>query len=147
MTTTIEILGTQHQDVLAQLAAVEADIARADDSNLASFATYLEAEVMHHFVVEEQALFPLLERHLGLTHGPLPVMHAEHAEFRELLQGFAAALRGGERAAQRAHAEQLIALLRGHIAKEDQVLFPMAERFLSAEEMSEVERRNAALAS
>ncbi len=147
MTTTIEILGSQHQDVLARLAAVEADLARSTDRNLASFATYLEAEVMHHFELEEQALFPLLGNHLPPTHGPLAIMNAEHVEFRQLLQGLSAAVQAGALVAQRAQAADLIALLRGHIAKEDQVLFPMAERLLSAEELGEVERRAASLAS
>jgi hemerythrin-like domain-containing protein len=145
MTTTLQLLGTQHHDVLARLAAVEADIVRSDASSLSSFATYLEAEVMHHFVVEEQALFPLLEPHLGATHGPLAVMHAEHAEFRDLLQSLVAAVRDGAPPTQCAHAESIIALLRGHIAKEDQVLFPMAARVLSTEELSEVDRRTIAL--
>jgi hemerythrin-like domain-containing protein len=41
---------------------------------------------------------------------------------------------------------ELIELLRGHIAKEDQILFPMAERLLSPAELDEVDRRAAALA-
>ena len=147
MTTTIEILSAQHQDVLAQLAAVEAEIGASDASNLATFAGYLEAEVMHHFELEEQALFPLLENHLPTTHGPLAIMNAEHVEFRQLLQGLTAAVHAGALIAQRTQAVDLIALLRGHIAKEDQVLFPMAERLLSREELGEVERRAATLAS
>jgi hemerythrin-like domain-containing protein len=147
MTTTIELLSTQHQDVLTYLAAVEAEIGAPGGADLATFAGYLEAEVMHHFELEEHALFPLLENHLPTTHGPLAIMNAEHVEFRQLLQGLAAAVRAGALVAQRAQAADLIALLRGHIAKEDQVLFPMAERLLSREELGEVERRAAALAT
>jgi len=145
MTATIELLGTQHQDVLAQLTNVEAEITARDGFDLAPFAAYLEDEVAHHFTIEEQALFPLLAGYLGEEDGPLAVMNAEHAAFRELLKGLTTALNSRDHDAQRAHAAELVQLLRGHIAKEDQVLFPMAARLLSPAEQREVDRRAAAL--
>ncbi|MFI5397912.1 MAG: hemerythrin domain-containing protein [Candidatus Binatia bacterium] len=141
MITTIKLLGTQHEGVLAQLAAVGS----AGGSAFAAFLAYLQGEVLHHFVVEEQALFPLLELHLPTAQGPLAVMNAEHADFRQLLADFATAVHTGSLEAQRRLTEDIITLLRGHIAKEDQVLFPMAERLLSSEELDEVDRRTAAL--
>jgi len=145
MTATIELLNTQHQDVLARLTHVEAGIMAADGFDLAPFAAYLEDEVAHHFAIEEHALFPLLARHLSQEQGPLAVMNAEHAAFRQLLAGLTSALRAGDRDAQRTHAAELVQLLRAHIAKEDQVLFPMAARLLSAGERDEVDRRAAVL--
>ena len=147
MSTTIEILSAQHQEVLSRLAAVEAEIHASGTPCFAPFATYLGADVVQHFALEEQALFPLLENHLPATHGPLAVMNAEHREFRHLLEIFNAALQAGALIAQRAHAVAIIGLLRAHIAKEDAVLFPMAERLLSPEELGEVARRTAMLAS
>jgi hemerythrin-like domain-containing protein len=145
MTTTIPLLNAQHQEVLARLAAVEADLQTGGDHELGAFGAYLELEVMQHFTLEEQALFPPLARHLSMTQGPLAVMNAEHAEFRELLQGLTAAVRAGAYADQRAHAGEIIELLRAHIHKEDHVLFPMAEQLLSAEELAEVDRQASAL--
>jgi hemerythrin-like domain-containing protein len=139
---TVELLERQHQDVLARLAAVEHTGYEA--GVLADFVTFLQREVMDHFVIEEQALFPVLERHIGRTHGPLAVMHAEHATFRELLQDLASSLRSGNAAHAQQHARAIINLLRDHIAKEDGVLFPMAERLLSGEEGAEVDGRAAA---
>ncbi|HUI24507.1 MAG TPA: hemerythrin domain-containing protein [Candidatus Kryptonia bacterium] len=141
MTQTIELLSTQHQDVLAHLATVESTLRTADTASLAAFATYLENEVGRHFDLEEQALFPALARHLSPDSGPLAVMNAEHALFRELLAGLAAAVRANDVAAQRAHAAELVDLLRAHIAKEDHVLFPMAVRLLSPAEQTEVNER------
>jgi hemerythrin-like domain-containing protein len=145
MTTTIDLLSMQHQDVLAQLRAVEAEILPRKDADLAEFAAYLADEVACHFALEEQALFPSLARHLSLAHGPLAVMNAEHADFREALAGLTAALHGADLTAQHTHAAQLIQLLRTHIAKEDHVLFPMAARLLSAAEQDEVDRCAAVL--
>jgi hypothetical protein len=54
---TIAVLGEQHQEVLGRLAALEAQLAAGHDMALAGFAAYLEHEVMHHFALEEDALF------------------------------------------------------------------------------------------
>ena len=145
MTQTIELLSAQHQEVLQHLAAVEVATKTGAGANLADFAAYLEKEVTQHFTLEEHALFPALARHLGVDHGPLAVMNAEHASFRELLCELASAVRADDRTAQCTHARALIELLRGHIHKEDHVLFPMAARLLSEGEQAEVNDRAAAL--
>ncbi len=143
MSTTIALLGAQHQEVLARLAAVEGT--PGGSSDLAAFLSYLEHEVMQHFTVEEEALFPILARHLSLSQGPLAVMNAEHAAFRELLAHLAGAVRQADLAAQHTHARALIELLRAHIAKEDHILFPMASGMLSPDEQHEVDARAAAV--
>ncbi len=138
MTTTLERLGEDHQGVLQRLTQVENAIGRAA-SDLSDFARFLESEVMQHFAVEEQALFPLLARHLGEEDGPLAVMNSEHATFRGLLGELRDGVRAGDGAAQRRAGGEIVSLLRAHIAKEDNVLFPMAARVLSPEEQHEVE--------
>jgi hemerythrin-like domain-containing protein len=143
MSTTIEILGTQHQEVLARLDSVEGTLDGHGD--LAAFLAYLERDVMQHFAVEEEALFPILAHHLSLSQGPLAVMNAEHAAFRELLGNLRTAVGTADRAAQRMRAQELIELLRAHIAKEDHVLFPMASQLLSVDEQQEVDARAAAI--
>ena len=131
MNDTITVLSTQHQDVLRELAAAEADLGQGDGTSLAGLVRFLQGDVLRHFVVEEEALFPVLARHIGSAQGPLAVMHAEHAEFRRLLGALDRAVNAQDVPQQHAHAAQLIELLRGHIAKEDNVLFPMALRMLS----------------
>jgi hemerythrin-like domain-containing protein len=143
MNATLRLLGSQHQEVLARMAAVEAGL--ADGANLAEFAAFLQGEVRAHFTLEEHALFPVLGRHLSQTQGPLAVMNAEHAAFGDLLHEFAAALQGSDPNRQRACAGELIHFLRDHIAKEDHVLFPMAGQILSPEELREVDDRGAQL--
>lgn len=142
MSATVELLGRQHQEVLARLSAVER--AGCGVGELADFADFLQREVMQHFALEERALFPVLERHIGRTHGPLGVMDREHAAFRELLQDLAGSLRSATAAQSQQHAHAIINLLRDHIAKEDEVLFPMAASLLSGDEDAEVDTRAAA---
>ena len=144
---TIELLGQQHEQVLARLAAIEpAASANATNGELAEFLAFLEGEVAEHFRLEEEALFPVLERRLGVSHGPLAVMNAEHTTFRALMHGLGASVRAGDLDRQRDCTLQIVDLLRGHIAKEDNVLFPMAARMLTREEQHEVEARAAGIA-
>ena len=146
MNATIELLSKQHQEVLARLQAVESGFAACGANNaVEDFVGYLESDVAHHFALEEHALFPLLARHLSLTQGPLAVMNAEHTTFRELMRSLGTGLREGNIEQQHRCTQELIELLRAHIAKEDNVLFPMADRMLSPDEHCEVDSRAAAL--
>ncbi len=38
----------------------------------------------HHFMMEEQVLFPAFEQRSGITEGPTSVMREEHQQMREL---------------------------------------------------------------
>jgi len=145
MNVTLDLLGGQHQDVLTRLDEVERALGAGENAALAPFASYLAQEVAHHFEIEEQALFPLLAGHIGSEQGPLAVMNAEHASFRELLRQLSDDLDSGRPGQAQQYAREIVDLLRGHIAKEDQVLFPMAARLLSPEELQEVDARAAAL--
>jgi hemerythrin-like domain-containing protein len=88
---------------------------------------------------EEEHLFPVLEQ-LGVSRdgGPIGVMLREHEQGRGEVRGMGSALaayRGGDPSAAAAfasHAAAYIELLRRHIDKEDNVLFPIADSRLSA---------------
>jgi iron-sulfur cluster repair protein YtfE (RIC family) len=97
----------------------------------------LRAAVQTHAQIEEEILFPALER-AGLTNGPLTVMRAEHREIDELLSAIAAAkdLAGAQDGAAR-----LLALLRAHFRKEELLLFPMVGQALAEGELSELGQR------
>lgn len=148
MSTTVEILGAQHQEVLQELRKVESLLGdAAQHQAVAQFAAFLEGDVLAHFGIEEQALFPVLGRHLPPSGGPLAVMNAEHESFRDLLHGLGSAVRDGDGERERACARNIIDLLRAHIAKEDNVLFPMAMRLLSPDEQREVDALAAGIGS
>ncbi len=88
------------------------------------------ADELHHGK-EEHRLFPLLEeRGLPRHAGPLAVMLHEHEQGRGAIAAMDAALDAGDATAFKRAAEGYVALLRDHIAKEDGVLFPMADSML-----------------
>ncbi len=98
-----------------------------------------------HHQKEEGVLFEVLVA-LGLskTAGPVAVMLAEHEQGRHLtqtLQEGARRLQAGESAAVSLVTEGAlgyVALLRGHIRKEDCVLFPLANRIIPAEQRQQM---------
>lgn len=98
-----------------------------------------------HHAKEERILFPALEA-AGVRRegGPIGVMLDEHEAGRRLIGRMrrdAAAAAGGDAEARRRFAEaahEYVALLEGHIAKENRVLFPAADTRLTEEDDREI---------
>ncbi|MBN2084714.1 MAG: hemerythrin domain-containing protein [Anaerolineales bacterium] len=90
-----------------------------------------------HHRKEEGALFPaMIEAGIPEENGPIAVMLGEHEQGRVFNRGMEKAAKAGV-AGGTAHREDLIrnalgyaALLRQHIRKENEILFPMAERVI-----------------
>ncbi len=94
-----------------------------------------------HHGKEEDLLFPELQKHgIPKERGPIGVMLSEHDQGRQYIKGMADALeglrRGDPQAAKsfRENAGGYASLLEAHIAKENDVLFMMADRVLSSRE-------------
>jgi hemerythrin-like domain-containing protein len=99
-----------------------------------------------HRAKEEDCLFPALER-AGLEHsGPIEMMLAEHAATRTSAEAMARSLpgvRNGDEpavAAFAAAARRYRDVLALHIAKEDRILYPLANSRLTPEEQASLER-------
>jgi hemerythrin-like domain-containing protein len=103
------------------------------------------ADKCHH-AKEEDLLFPAMEE-AGIPRdgGPLGVMLREHTEGRGYVKTMTGALAGikkGDRRAAELFAENARnygALLSQHIFKEDHILYPMADKRLSAAKQDELE--------
>ena len=105
----------------------------------------------HHHGKEEEILFAtMIEHGFSDTTGPLAVMLADHTEGRRLtgtvreIGGRPGELTADERREAAAALEGYAELLGAHIWKEDQVLYPMAERALVGESWETVSARCAA---
>ncbi len=133
-------LVAEHEGILRMLAVldrVSADLRRVapvPQGDLESIVEFLQvfADACHH-AKEEEVLFPALEAAGMSRSGPIAVMLHEHELGRGHIRAMAQALQAGTLKEACAPAEAYSALLRAHIAKENTVLFPMADRLLSAE--------------
>lgn len=135
----VSILSGEHSVILQVLAAIEAMAASAaagrlpaDDARDAIEVLRTFADRCHHGK-EEEILFPALEAHVP-GFGPTQVMRAEHVDGRALIAAMSAALAATDAAAYARAALDYVNLLRSHIAKEDDILFRIAQQMLSAEE-------------
>ena len=146
------VLRKEHDAILKMLGATE-EAARRLEAGTPVRAETLEglleflrlfADKCHHGK-EEDLLFPLLERKgLPRAGGPVGVMLYEHEEGRALIREMfeaAEAFRGGGAEARgrwAAAARHYADLLRDHIAKENDILFVMAENLLTPAEQDEM---------
>ncbi len=150
MPTATLILRKEHDAILKMLDATEEAARRIESGQTVAPETLeglleffrLFADRCHHGK-EEDLLFPLLEsRGLPRHGGPTGVMLREHDQGRALIRQMAEAVeasKSGDRAAPARWAEaarDYAELLRAHIAKENDILFVMAENMLSPEEQS-----------
>ncbi len=134
-------LSEEHESILNALDVLER-IAEAYGEDPAATAPAAEAIVgflvgfadeLHH-AKEETMLFPAMEEAGHSRHaGPIGVMLMEHDEGRALLRTMRGVLEDPEGGANTFEAAALsfAELLRAHIMKENEILFPMAERTLS----------------
>jgi uncharacterized protein (DUF2249 family)/hemerythrin superfamily protein len=126
------------------------DLARAAFAALAAgdhataretFARFARG-LRRHIGFEEELLFPEFERLSGLSPdvGPTSVLRAEHREIEALLAEIERALADGSIPVAPLKAE-LDRVLGFHNVKEEQVLYPGADRLMSAEDRDELVRQ------
>ena len=150
-----EDLMTEHRAIERMLAVLDAAAGRIEAGEKVRAGLFREAvdfvrnfaDRCHHGK-EEENLFPRLEqRGVPSSGGPIGVMLFEHEEGRGLIGAIDAALDAYERgdaAAARTIAQSArayVELLRGHIWKEENVLFPMADQVLNAEDQGDLAER------
>jgi hemerythrin-like domain-containing protein len=98
---------------------------------------FIRSAVRRHNEAEERALFPFIEDAL-----PAALFIEEHVRLRALEEALEAALAGGDPAREAVEpALELVALLRAHIDRENNVLFPAARALLGTDGLVMVARR------
>jgi DUF438 domain-containing protein len=144
-----EILMKDHEMTERVFAAAEKAFAEAADPSpglVANLREYLVTYVDRcHNQKEERALFPLLaQRGIPSEGGPVAVMLAEHGQARELVDRIdvaAKAYLAGDRARLGELKEVFAAyaaLNKPHYWKENDILYPLANRVLSEEDAAQL---------
>lgn len=141
MTDPFQELMDEHRVIEKVLTAMEAganqDLGREFYAKALAFLTAF-ADGCHHGK-EEEHLFPMLERRgMPRDMGPIGVMEEEHEQARRHIARIRELMDGEDDAALRLETLAYTALMRGHIEKEDEVLFPMGSQLLTTEDRAEL---------
>ncbi|RMD80985.1 MAG: hemerythrin [Candidatus Dadabacteria bacterium] len=150
----IETLMDEHRRIEKALDALDVYAerlqagAQAPLDDLAGFVRFIRefADRTHHGKEEDILFEAMVAAGFPKEAGPIAVMLAEHDEGRSYVAELAAAVEAGtietnDRARLAGAARGYTSLLRDHIQKEDNVLYPMARARLSSEAYAEVTRR------
>ncbi len=144
----VKQLRDEHEGILTMLEIIDRMVEQPQLA-MERFDQVLEflkvfADRCHHGK-EEDVLFPLLEtKGIPRDNGPIGVMLSEHQTGRGFIKGMSDGLeqyKVGNRDAlsvMRENVHGYANLLRNHIAKENNILFIMAERVLSEQEQQEL---------
>ena len=85
---------------------------------------------LHHFAMEEEALFPAFEEASGNTMGPTQMMRHEHQQMRALMEQMAEGIERRDGEGYLGASETLLMMMQQHNLKEEQILYPMTEQVL-----------------
>lgn len=139
-----QVMKDEHQLILRMIALVEQNAALMEAGKFRNWQFFLDAvdfirnyaDRFHHAKEEDVLFVALIKNGMPEKQSPIEAMHMEHEQGRALVRDI-------EEAAQKAfdgepgqipiiakNANAYAELLRGHIDKEDNILYPLAERVL-----------------
>ncbi|HSP06307.1 MAG TPA: hemerythrin domain-containing protein [Acidobacteriota bacterium] len=137
-----EALSQEHQTVLKQLDLFEEALQKFDEGGIRGTMRFFDERIVLHRRKEEEVLFPVVGRHIGLEHGPIAHMLEEHRIEKQRIEQIREALTRlpdpHAKESIRAAGYAILDLLRAHIEKEDTILFPLSEEMMTPEEKSGV---------
>ena len=161
-----QVLRAEHRQIEEQLEVLSAALRQLGDrgasadvlDRVESVARYIDQEMSLHHRKEEQGLFPLLQQYLENEYLRLDARIADHEDLKIMSGKFKGALNdcrertagpGSRFAAQmlRGYGLYIVHLVREHLLKEDEILFLVAEEYLTPEQESEILERFASLQS
>lgn len=139
-----KVMVEEHQLILRMITLVEKNTTLLEQGKFRNWQFYLDAvdfirnyaDRFHHAKEEDVLFVELIENGMPEKQSPIEAMHMEHDQGRAHVRAIEAAaqkaLAGepGQGAIIAEHAKGYAALLRGHIDKEDNILYPLAERVL-----------------
>jgi len=139
-----QVMVDEHKLILRMIALVEKNTELLEQGKFRNWQFYLDAvdfirnyaDRFHHAKEEDVLFAELIKNGMPEKQSPIEAMHMEHdqgrAYVRAMEEAAQKALDGetGQAAIIAENAKGYAALLRGHIEKEDDILYPLAERVL-----------------
>lgn len=143
-TNVTQVLVDEHKLILRMIALVEKNTELLVQGKFRNWQFYLDAvdfirnyaDRFHHAKEEDVLFLELVDNGMPAKQSPIEAMHMEHdqgrAHVRAMEEAAQKALDGetGQAAIIAEHAKGYAALLRSHIEKENDILYPLAERVL-----------------
>lgn len=150
----IALLMKEHEEALVKLHRLKKDAQDLKKKgytektfrSMLKAVEYVDEEVRVHNKHEEDALFPVVERYVD---GPTAVLREDHARmakiYKKLHYSIKALKENPDDRTSRLElcdsAEEIVQLMVNHIHKENQILFPMIQRFCTKEEIREIAKK------
>lgn len=147
--TVTETLKHEHRVIELVLGAIDREARKAahgepiDPGFFAQAIDFIRnfADKCHHGKEEGILFKAMAEKGVPVEGGPIGVMLGDHEEGRRFIRAAREALDRNDLRAVADSLTRYTALLRQHIMKEDNVLYPMAERVLSEAELDDLAER------
>lgn len=151
-TNVTQVMVDEHKLILRMIALVEKNTELLEAGKFRNWKFYLDAvdfirnyaDHFHHAKEEDVLFVELIKNGMPEKQSPIEAMHMEHDQGRAHVRAIEDAARkaldgeAGQGAIITEHAKGYAALLRGHIEKEDDILYPLAERILPEEVRAEM---------
>ena len=139
-----QALVEEHRLILRMIALLERNAAGTAKGVYTNWQFYLDgvdfirsyADRFHHAKEEDVLFAALVKNGMPRENSPVAAMLMEHDQGRKYVRGMEAAVQEameghpGQEAAIAENALAYVALLRDHISKEDDILYPLAERVI-----------------
>lgn len=140
--TVTEFLQTDHKRLDAIFGKFLKDVKEKRWDEAAKGFREFRIGLKRHIRAEEDILFPVFEEKTGMSEGgPTAVMRMEHQEIQELLDKILAAADAKNDAQTADAASRIVNILMDHNMKEEHILYPESDEFLSETERSEVVKK------
>ena len=144
-----QVLSEEHQTILKVIDGVLIEcneIEGGKDLEKGYFVEVIDfiknyADAYHHAKEEDILFKAMLENVENMHCNPIPVMLHEHEEGRHYIKNLEEGIANSDKEQILANARGYCLLLRDHIYKEDNVLYPMAEQALSEAQKEEVQAK------
>jgi len=139
-----QVMVDEHKLILRMIALVEKNTELLEQGKFRNWQFYLDAvdfirnyaDRFHHAKEEDVLFIELIKNGMPEKQSPIEAMHMEHDQGRSYVRAMEEAARKaldgelGQANIIAGNAKGYAALLRGHIEKEDDILYPLAERVL-----------------
>jgi len=126
----VDFMSTDHKACDDLFARAEKEVYANNWAEAESAFNAFRTSMAHHFRMEENQLFPALLS-AGGPSGPVQMMLMEHKQMNGLFDKMATTLAHKNALGYSGLSETLLIVMQQHNLKEEQILYPIAERFLA----------------